>query len=1176
MHGDRWLPFLVIGAVISLAAAASGSELLLAVVIQLVGWASVAIGVWTIKSSEPAARRAWILFVGAAVAFLLGGLVRAIHGSLAGVDRPSPSPADIIVVAGYLMLIAGSILLGHLRAPDRDRAAIIDGSIIAVGVATIVWAVLLWPYVTDATTPVDERALNSGYALLTTILVANITRLAVGPGARTLCYRLLAGSVLLIFIQDVLTTMSVVGSPEYTAAQVATPLIFVLFGAAALHPDLHQVSEAAISYGVKLTRRRIALLVGALLINPAILTIQLELDRDPTVLVFVISSVFMSLLVLGRLVHLLRSQEQATAQEQALRRANAALAVARDRLAMVDAVLEAAILLTGSSPLIRASVLAFEDDVIRVSASTGPRATEAQSHEAHRAEAPWWPRQRGAEGTQPSTEIIGVPLDLPAAPDCWSYIVPLTRSRSEGRTLVISAAEPVPLVVRQALDALATTTALALETAELSEALQRARSERRFKALVENSSDLVVVVRADGEMSFVSAACRRLLGRDEASLIGGSVLLLPLPDDQGLLSGLLDAADATTFGKPVEVRLRHVDDTPRWFELAARDLQADSEIEGIVLNCREISDRKDAELRLFRSEARFRALVQNVSDVVAVIDDWGRFTYVSPAVTELLGYRPEQLLDTPAAAIIASEQRGEAENELTLALRDGAGPTTPQSLELTAIALDGTRRAIDVTVSDLRHDPAIQGIVLNARDVTVRKQLESTLRHQAHHDALTGLANRAHFTQLVETSASDGESLACVLFIDLDDFKTVNDSLGHAVGDELLVAMARRLEAGLPPDATPARLGGDEFAVFVRPGGDDLGPVGVALHLLHDLRTPFDINGWEILITASIGIAAVGAEGTTAEVVLRNADMAMYLAKERGKDRVELFEEAMHVSAFERLELKADLARAITSGQLALMYQPVVSLQTGRITGAEALVRWDHPRRGRLAPDAFIGIAEETGLIVQLGQWVLEEACQQLRSWQLTLPPEAALSMSVNLSVRQLEQATIVDSVRDVVNQFGLDPSNLTLEITETVIIDHMETDRSRLTALKDLGVQIALDDFGVGYSSLRYVDDLPVDVLKVDRSFVGGITGVEPTPVLEAIVALGGRLGVHTTAEGIEQPNQLAALKGIGCDLGQGYWFSPPLAPDGFYELLMRNLEHGGFDTSSPQDQESDRPEQH
>ncbi|WCO67127.1 EAL domain-containing protein [Iamia majanohamensis] len=1173
MRRHRWRAFLVVGGALSALAALSGSEALIAADIQLVGWSSVVIGLLTVRASSGASRRAWVMFVGAAIAFLSGGIARAVHAGLAGVDRPFPSPADAIVVCGYLLLIAGSVLLGHLRSPDRDRAAIIDGSIVAVGAATVVWTTLLWPHVTDTAIPAPDRALNATYAILTTILLAMITRLAVGPGSRTICYRLLAGSIILIFIQDVLVTIGAVDSQESAAAQLVSPFIFVLFGAAALHPDLPRITEAPARFDVPLTKKRISLLVGALLINPLLVAVQVAMDREPTLEVAATSSVLMSMLVLARLVHLVRRQERATAQEQALRQANADLAVAPDRHAMLQATLAASVrLIGGPGGSARVSVLAHEDDHLAVTASTGWRSREALARRAPLSDTAAWLPAEGPEGSR-SVEHEGAPLDVAAhaEEEVWSYVVALSSRRTDGEVLVITTREPLALVVRHALDALATTTGLALESAALSEALQRNRSERRFRALVENSSDLVVVVRTDGHISFVSAASRRLLGREEVSLVGESILLLPHPEDRGLMSDLLAEADSSTFGRPVEVRLHHVDGSPRWFELAARDLHDDPEIEGVVLNCREISDRKDAELRLFRSEARFRALVQNVSDVVAVIDDWGRFTYVSPAITELLGYRPEQLLDTPASAIIAGDQRDSAQETLLEVLRETGGPSPAPSIELTAVALDGTRRTLDVTVSDLRHDPAIHGIVLNARDITVRKQLESTLRHQAHHDALTGLANRTHFTELVEASASDGEANACVLFIDLDDFKTVNDSLGHAVGDELLVAVASRLQAGLPTEATPARLGGDEFAVFVRPTNDDLGPVGVALRLLHDLRTPFDINGWEIVVTASIGIAAVGAEGTTAEVVLRNADMAMYLAKERGKDRVELFEEAMHVSAFERLELKADLARAITSGQLALMYQPVVSLQTGRITGAEALVRWDHPRRGRLAPDAFIGIAEETGLIVQLGQWVLEEACQQLRTWQLTLPPDAALSMSVNLSVRQLEQASIVQSVRDAVDQFGLDPSTLTLEITETVIIDHMETDRSRLTALKELGVQIALDDFGVGYSSLRYVDDLPVDILKVDRSFVGGITDDQPTPVLEAIVALGGRLGVHTTAEGIEHPNQLSALKGIGCDLGQGYWFSPPVAADAFFELLMRNLEHGGFDTSSHDGEDSD-----
>jgi diguanylate cyclase (GGDEF)-like protein/PAS domain S-box-containing protein len=1164
---DGWIVYLVAGSFVSTVAAIIAGPTANGALQQLLGWGSVVIGIGIARRSEGMVRRTWFCFALASSAFLVGGLVRTLHGTLIGVERPFPSPADPVVIIGHLLLIAGSILLGHLRSPDRNRAAIIDGALVAAGIETVVWVLLLWPYVNDGDIAGAARAVNVLYALLTTALMASIARLAVGPGARTTSYRLLAVAICLIFAQDLAVTVEAAGGPEAQLGRALAPFIFVFFGAAALHPHLSRITEAADTVNVKLTWQRVGLLVGALLINPAMLGVERAIGNRPAVGVHIVSSVVISGLVLARLAYLLRAQERATTFEQRLRRANALLAVAPGRREMLRATVEAVADLADHRPGLRATIVVAEDEHLVVRDSAGSGSGLVVGGRVPLAEVSWW----DGLGDEP-LEVDAVPIDSPhrgTAPSRQSYVVPLGVVSTDRHVLVVTSPDIVPVVLRGAIDSVASTATLALETAELSEALQRSRIERRFQALVENSSDLIVTVDADRTISFVSPASRRLLGRDEASLLGAPARDLPVAEDVALLDDLLGQADGTTFSLPVEVRLRHVDGSPRWFEVAARDLTAEPEVDGYVLNCREVSDRKDAELRLFRSEARFRALVQNVGDVVAVIDDWGRFTYVSPAITPLLGYRSEQLLDTPATAIIVADQRRDAQDLLLHALRGAADRTAPQSIELRALALDGSVRTLDVTVSDLRHDPAVHGIVLNARDVTVRKQLESTLRHQAHHDALTGLANRTRFGELVELTSAEGNGSACVLFVDLDDFKTVNDSLGHAVGDELLVAVAGRLTASLPTGATAARLGGDEFAVLVRPTDDDLGPVGVALRLLHELRVPFDVNGWEIVVTASIGIAAIGDEGTTAEVVLRNADMAMYLAKERGKDRVELFEEAMHVTAFERLELKADLARAITSGQLALVYQPVVALETGRITGAEALVRWDHPRRGRLAPDAFIGIAEETGLIVQLGQWVLEEACQQLRTWQLTLPADAALSMSVNLSVRQLEQASIVDAVRDVVDQFALDPKTLTLEITETVVIDHMEDDRSRLTALKDLGVQIALDDFGIGYSSLRYADDLPVDVLKVDRSFVSGITEAEPTPVLEAIVALGRRLGVHTVAEGIENPNQITALKAIGCDLGQGYWFSPPLAPAAFADLLTRNLSSGGFDTSGQPDSE-------
>jgi diguanylate cyclase (GGDEF)-like protein/PAS domain S-box-containing protein len=1154
-----WAVFLTIGLVVSGHAALEGSPEAIGAAVQLAGWMAAVIGLAIAVRSEGSVRRTWLCFTGAAALFLIGGIVRTVHGMSAGIERPFPSPADAFLVVGHGLLIMGSILLGHLRSPDRDRAAIADGAIVAAGAESLVWALLLWPYVTDASIPAPARALNGFYALLTTALLASIARLAVGPGARTRSYRILAIAVGLIFLQDLLVTVEYVGGPQAIIGRALAPFIFVFFGAAALHPTRRRITEAADSYDARLTWRRIVLLVSALLVNPAIIVVQLLLDREPTLWVCAVSSAIIGLLVLARLITLLRHQERATDQEQALRRANAELAVAPDRSTMLRAALDAAAVLTSPRPGVRASVVTPIDGRLEVTASTGYEHELALGHQVARV--PWW-ADTDVVGNHDPIELVGPPVDVPTMaglPEVWHYLVPLSAWRgSAAGTLVITAGEPLPIVVRRAIDALATTTALALEGAALAEDLQRARIERRFRALVENSSDLIVVVSGNYDITFISSASSRLMGYEEDTLIGLQSSRLPFAEDVDLLSDLLVRARTSSFTQPVEIRLRHRDGLPRWFEIAARDMLHDPQIEGIVLNCREVSDRKDAELRLHRSEARFRALVQNVSDVVAVIDEWGLFTYVSPAVTPLLGYEPERLIDTRATAILSDSDRTTAEQQLQLALGSLRIAPNPPSIELSAIALDGSTRVLDVTITDLRHDPAVQGIVLNARDVTVRRELESTLRHQAQHDALTGLANRTRFTDLVNAVEVEDANSACVLFIDLDDFKTENDSLGHAVGDELLIAVAERLAGSLPPEAVAARLGGDEFAVLVPSATHELGPVSVALRLLHELRTPFDINGWEIVVSASIGMAKLTGEADNAEVVLRNADMAMYLAKERGKDRVELFEEAMHATAFERLELKADLARAITSGQLTLAYQPIIALETGRITGAEALVRWNHPRRGHLSPASFIAIAEETGLIVQLGAWVLREACQQLRTWQLALPADAALSMSVNLSVRQLEHASVVQEVREVIDQFALDPSTLTLEITETVIIEHMETDRRRLVELKELGVQIALDDFGVGYSSLRYADDLPVDVIKVDRSFVNSINGPQATPVLEAIVALGRRLGVHTVAEGIETEEQLEVLKRIGCDLGQGFYFARPLSPEDFAGLLRRNLATG------------------
>jgi diguanylate cyclase (GGDEF)-like protein len=442
-----------------------------------------------------------------------------------------------------------------------------------------------------------------------------------------------------------------------------------------------------------------------------------------------------------------------------------------------------------------------------------------------------------------------------------------------------------------------------------------------------------------------------------------------------------------------------------------------------------------------------------------------------------------------------------------------------------------------------------------AQDVTQRKQLEEQLVRQALNDPLTGLANRALFADRLEHALAHGRRpgvTVAILVIDLDGFKDINDSLGHDAGDDLLMIAGMRLQGHARPGDTVARLGGDEFGVLLEDIAADEA-VRSAEALLEGLATPIVLRDRDLTPTASIGIAI--AAGEDAETLLRNADTAMYAAKRQGKSRYALFEPAMHATVIERLDLAADLSRAVEKGQLHLCYEPQISLASGRICCLEALVRWRHPARGEVSPGEFIPLAEDTGMILAIGRWVLREACRQVKAWQERWPAPAPLTIAVNLSARQLQHPGIVDEVRAALAAAGLDPQSLVLEITETAIMEHLDAAIALLTELRRLGVRLALDDFGTGYSSLSYLQRLPVDILKIDRSFVAGVArSTEDSALARGILTLGQTLGLETVAEGIETAEQLAALRALGCQLGQGYLFARPLGPAAVDALLERH----------------------
>jgi diguanylate cyclase (GGDEF)-like protein len=450
-----------------------------------------------------------------------------------------------------------------------------------------------------------------------------------------------------------------------------------------------------------------------------------------------------------------------------------------------------------------------------------------------------------------------------------------------------------------------------------------------------------------------------------------------------------------------------------------------------------------------------------------------------------------------------------------------------------------------------------------ARDVAQRRILEEQLSFQAFHDPLTGLANRRLFVERVEAAmrgrSSDGRSSGgrltggsiAVLFLDLDDFKTVNDSLGHAAGDELLSVVGARIRGGLRAADTAARLGGDEFGILLQGIPDIPFAAAVAERLLSTLETPLTILGTETFVKASIGIAVDSPTMNTADDLLRDADVAMYQAKALGKGRHQLFAPSMHAEVLDRLQLKDELASAIDNGELRLAYQPLVALDSGDVRGFEALLRWEHPRRGTLAPAAFVPLAEESGLIVAIGRWVADEACRQAARW-LELFPGRPLTMSINLSPRQFQQTGLADDLRATLERHRLPPEALVLEITEGTLAEDPESTIASLAAVRSLGVRLAIDDFGTGYSSLSYLRRFPVDILKIDRSFVANLSGEpEDAALARVIVTVGHTLGLQTVAEGIERPEQLAVLRELGCDLGQGFLLARPTDAEAIDLLL-------------------------
>ena len=553
-----------------------------------------------------------------------------------------------------------------------------------------------------------------------------------------------------------------------------------------------------------------------------------------------------------------------------------------------------------------------------------------------------------------------------------------------------------------------------------------------------------------------------------------------------------------------------------------------------------------------RYEIRFSSLVKNSADGILLVDGNGIVVYSSAAAERILGRGSETMVGRPWAEFLGSDHI-----ETVSGMLEGlkAAPGNSHKGELNVGRAGGSGQWLEVEATNLLHDPNVEGIVCNFRDINDRKLLEQELTHQAFHDALTGLANRALCLDRMEHArlrARRHRNLFATLMVDLDDFKKVNDTLGHDCGDQLLRLAGERIRLCLRESDTAARLGGDEFAVLLEEVASVREAETVAERLVQKIAEPFVVGSTQVYVGASIGIAMSDGVEETAEEILGNADLAMYASKNNGKRAYKVFQPSMYQALRARLDLETELRAAIDGDELTLHYQPVVALETGRIVGAEALVRWNHPTRGLVPPLEFIPTAEETRLIIPMGRKVLEEACSRAREWQTGRPGHSGFKISVNVSPQQLEYPEFVDEVAEILTRTGLPPHTLILEITEHVLMSNSEVTSERLRALKDLGVELALDDFGTGYSSLSYLRRFPIDILKIDRAFVEGVAaGTDQGALADAVVRLGDSLGLKTVAEGIESADQSQGLLDLGCRLGQGFYFSKPITEERLTEAL-------------------------
>ncbi len=999
----------------------------------LLGLSGVAAIVAGVLIHRPARMVPWLLLAAANLSFVAGQVSFLVASLIQHQPLPFPSYADLLYLLTYPLIAAGLVAFIRARNPERDQRSVIDALTLTVGLALVSWMYLVLPYVHNPQLSWLQKSVSIAYPLGDVLVLALLARLLAPGTGRSRSFQLLTLGMVGQLVSDTwFGGLQLYGSfHNGTVVDLGWAVMYGAWGAAALHPTMAQLTEPVSRQRPQASPSRLVVLMLASLIAPAVLFIQSLRHRNYDDGVIAVFSAVLFLLVTSRLWDMAASHRRALSRERTVREAGASLASA---------------------------------------------ATAAE---------------------------------VAAAMQCAS--ADLTRSRSPHDAL---------LMVRD--DGHFRTVSAAAAAADDPGELDRL-TEAWLPALTGDEPVFLPQARLG------NAASAPLNGRASALLAGADgVLLCPLtlrdrPGGDPLIGVLV------VFGTR-----RILTDLSATFEILAH--QVALAVERIALNQEVIRQ---------RSEAYFRTLVQDTSDVILIVADDGLVRYATPSAASMFGD-----IATEGAYVwdLTADATRDSSLQALARLRSHAGNASyTEDWQITRRDQRGVQ--VQVRCSDLRGDRTVAGLVLTLRDVTEQRQLEAELKHRAFHDALTGLPNRLLFQDRAAHALARAKregSTTGVLFVDLDDFKVTNDTMGHSVGDELLVAAGLRLAAVVRESDTAARLGGDEFALLVEHLPGPAAVEAFAERVVRAFSEPFDLADGSVITTATVGVATT-EDSADVDELLRHADLALYAAKASGKRQWRRYAPVLSAGMIRRREVQAALEEAVNTSAFTLVYQPIVALTSGGIAGFEALVRWPHPQWGMMQPDQFIELAEETGHIVPLGSWVLGQAASEIVQWHHRLPARTPLYASVNVSARQFRDPGFVAGVRRVLAQTGLAPSSLMLELTESVLLrGDDERLHADLAELKSIGVKLAIDDFGTGYSSLSYLRELPIDVLKIDKSFVDGIAiSQQRLALVEGIIRIARTLNLDVIAEGIETEVQRDLLLSMGCQYGQGYLLAMPVAAD-------------------------------